>query len=71
MEPRFEKLLSLEEAAELLGIHSESLRRMAVRGEIPALKVGRFWKCRASALDSWVESRLNSCSLSCRKKDTS
>ena len=68
METQFEKLLSEEEAAELLGIHPETLRRMAVRGEVPALKVGRFWKYRASALDSWVSSRLNSCDLSCREK---
>jgi excisionase family DNA binding protein len=68
MEASFEKLLSQEEAAELLGIHSETLRRMAVRGEVPALKVGRFWKYRGSALDSWVSSRLNCSSLSCREK---
>lgn len=54
MEPLFEKLLGQEQAAELLGIHPEMLRRMAVRGEIPALKVGRYWKYRASALEAWV-----------------
>jgi excisionase family DNA binding protein len=68
MEASFEKLLSQNEAAKLLDIHPETLRRMAVRGEVPALKVGRFWKYRASALDSWVSSRLNCPSLSCREK---
>jgi excisionase family DNA binding protein len=68
MEASFEKLLSQEEAAELLGIHSETLRRMAVRGEVPALKVGRFWKYRGSALDAWVSSRLHCSSLSCREE---
>lgn len=71
MEASFERLLSLEEAAELLGIHPETLRRMAVRGEVPALKVGRFWKFRASALDEWVLSRLHYSSLSCRDKGRS
>jgi excisionase family DNA binding protein len=68
MEHGFEKLLSQRDAAELLGIHPETLRRMAVLGEIPALKVGRFWKYRASALDSWVSSRLEYSRLSCREK---
>ena len=68
MEVSFEKLLSHEEAAQLLGIHPETLRRMAVRGEVPALKVGRFWKYRASTLDGWVSERLNCCRLSCREK---
>ena len=68
MEASFEKLLSQEEAAELLGIHPETLRRMAVRGYVPALKVGRFWKYRGSALDAWVASRLKYTGLSCREK---
>lgn len=68
MDTLFEKLLNQEQAAELLGIHPETLRRMAVRGEIPALKVGRYWKYRASALEAWVSSRLNCSRLSCREK---
>ena len=68
MDTLFEKLLNQEEAAELLGIHPETLRRMAVRGEIPALRVGRFWKFRGSALDAWVSSRLKCSGLSCREK---
>lgn len=68
MEKSFEKLRSHEEVAELLGIHPETLRRMAVRGEVPALKVGRFWKYRASALDDWVSEKLNCSRLSCREK---
>ena len=68
MEESFEKLLSQQDAAELLGIHPETLRRMAVRGEIPALKVGRFWKFRVSGLEAFVSSKLNCSSLSCREK---
>jgi excisionase family DNA binding protein len=68
LEQGFEKLLSHEDAAELLDIHPETLRRMAVRDEIPALRVGRFWKYRASALDAWVSSRLKYSGLSCPEK---
>jgi excisionase family DNA binding protein len=68
VETLFEPLLSHKEAAALLAINRETLRRMAVRGEVPALKVGRFWKYRASVLDSWVSSRLRCPGLPCRKK---
>jgi excisionase family DNA binding protein len=68
VETLFEPLLSHKEAAALLDINRETLRRMAVRGEIPAYKVGRFWKYRRSELDAWVKSRLNFPGLSCRQK---
>jgi excisionase family DNA binding protein len=71
MELPFERLLSQQEAADLLGIHPETLRRMSIRGEIPALRVGRFWKYRASTLESWVSSRLNCAGLSCRERSIS
>lgn len=52
---RFEPLLDDERAAEFLGgIHPKTLQRMARRGEIPAYRVGRFWRYRASELDEWL-----------------
>jgi excisionase family DNA binding protein len=53
----FEPLLSHKEAAELLDINRETLRRMAVRGEVPAHKIGRFWKFRRSELDEWLKKK--------------
>jgi hypothetical protein len=37
---------------------------MAQRGEILALKVGKFWRYRATALDAWINSKLQSTPLS-------
>jgi excisionase family DNA binding protein len=68
VETLFEPLLRHKDAAKLLDVGAEKLRQMAVRGEVPALKVGRFWKYRCSALDEWVSSRLNCGGLSCREK---
>jgi excisionase family DNA binding protein len=52
---RFEPLLDDERAAEFLGgIHPKTLQRMARRGEVPAYRVGRFWRYRASELDDWL-----------------
>lgn len=53
--PQFEPLLSDAEAGELLGLHPKTVQRMARRGAIPAIRIGRYWRFRASELDSWVD----------------
>ena len=61
-----EILLTSKEASEVLKIHPKVLERMAKRGEVPALKVGKFWRYRASTLDAWINSRLQSSRQPCR-----
>lgn len=61
-----ERLLTSKEASEVLKIHPKVLERMAKRGEVPALKVGKFWRYRASTLDAWINSRLQSGRQPCR-----
>jgi excisionase family DNA binding protein len=61
-----EALLTSAEAARVLKIHPKVVERMAKRGEIPALKVGKFWRYRASALDAWIETKLKSGCQPCR-----
>ena len=61
-----EPLLDSKQVGQVLGIHPKVLERMAKRGELPALKVGKFWRYRASALDAWINSRLQSGSQACR-----
>jgi excisionase family DNA binding protein len=56
----FEELLDLRQAASLLGMHWKTLEIMARRRRIPALKVGKRWRFRASALNSWLELGINS-----------
>ncbi|HKS96271.1 MAG TPA: helix-turn-helix domain-containing protein, partial [Terriglobia bacterium] len=62
-----EALLTSRQAAQVLKIHPKVLERMAKRGEVPALKVGKFWRYRVSALDAWIDSRLQSGSQACRR----
>jgi len=51
----YEPLLSDERAAQFLGgIHPKTLQRMARNGEVPAYRVGRFWRYRASELNDWL-----------------
>jgi excisionase family DNA binding protein len=63
-----EALLTSNEASRVLKIHPKVLERMAKRGEVPALKVGKFWRYRATALDAWINSRLQSNGQPCRMK---
>ena len=52
----FEPLLDDVQVAELLGgLHRKTVQRMARDGQIPAIRVGRFWRFRASELDHWIQ----------------
>ena len=51
------RLLTLNEAAELLQVSTRTLQRMIHSGEMPALKVGGQWRVRETQLRQWVEKR--------------
>ena len=61
----FEPLIDSATAAELLKVHRKTLERMALRGEVPAHKVGKFWRFRCSELDAWWRSRVQSSRQPC------
>ena len=48
--------ISLEEAAEYLGIKPVTLRAWIKKEQIPAHKIGKLWKFKCSELDEWVNS---------------
>jgi len=57
----FEPLIDSSEAARLLGnIHVKTLQRYARHRNLPGYQIGGHWYFRASELDSWLRSRLNS-----------
>jgi excisionase family DNA binding protein len=56
--PHFERLVDSREAAALLQIHPKTLQRLARKGEIRAMRIGKLWRFRASDLDAWVHLRL-------------
>jgi len=62
----FEPLLDSVHAAPLLGIHPKTLQKMARNDEVPAHRIGRVWRFRASELDGWLRNRVSSKSDSCR-----
>ncbi len=50
------KLLSLKEAAELLGIHYTTMRQYVRKGKFPVVRIGRLLKIEASDLESYIKS---------------
>ena len=48
-------LLTLNSAAARCGLHRERLRKAICAGELPAYRIGAWWRVRASDLESWLE----------------
>jgi excisionase family DNA binding protein len=52
-----ERVLTVHEAAELLGVAASSYYAAARRGEVPAIRVGRRLIVPGAALERWLEGR--------------
>ena len=51
-----EKLaLTIHEAAAFLGVHPQTVRKLARKNDIPSFKVGRSWRFHKDALQQWVD----------------
>ena len=48
--------IGIEEAANYLGVTKETIRNWIKKTDIPANKIGKLWKFKASELDAWVKS---------------
>jgi excisionase family DNA binding protein len=51
------ELLTVKEVGEYLKLSERAVTRMALSGEIPAVKLGRKWRFRRSAIDEWMIGR--------------
>jgi excisionase family DNA binding protein len=50
-----EQLLTLIEVARYLRLEPETVRSLARRQHIPAIKVGRLWRFRPQDVEAWLE----------------
>jgi excisionase family DNA binding protein len=50
----FEPLLDSQQAADLMHVHPETVKRRAHNGEIPGMKFGKVWRFRASGLEAYI-----------------
>lgn len=53
--PTFEPLLDDEQVGTLLGLHPKTVQRFARDGKLPAIRIGKFWRYKASMLSSWID----------------
>ena len=49
-----ERWLSVEEIAEYLGISKDTVYAWINKKNMPAHRIGRFWKFKAKEIDQWV-----------------
>jgi excisionase family DNA binding protein len=56
-EPSADNWISIEEAAEYLGVKPVTIRNwIKKKSNIPAHKIGKLWKFKRSELDDWIKS---------------
>lgn len=48
--------INLEEAANYMGITKDTVRNWIKKTDIPAHKIGKFWRFKRSELDDWIRS---------------
>jgi hypothetical protein len=51
------RLISLPEAAELYGFHSEYLSQLARKGRLKARKIGKMWVTTPLEMEDFIRSR--------------
>ncbi len=54
MTMQHERGLSVEEIAAHLGVNPDTVYKWIERKKLPAHKVGRLWKFKATEVDEWV-----------------
>lgn len=50
-----DRWLSVDDIAEYLGVKRDTIYKWIAEREMPAHKVGRFWKFKKDQVDVWVE----------------
>ena len=52
-----QKLRSVQEVADYLGMHPETIRQMARDGRLPSIKVSNLWRFRSEEIEAWLRQR--------------
>ncbi len=53
-----EPLLDSDEAASIMRIHPKTLQKLARKGIVRGVHVGKLWRFRASEIEHWISSQL-------------
>ena len=55
-----EPLLDSDEAASIMKIHPKTLQKLARKGIVRGVHVGKLWRFRASEIEQWIDRQLAS-----------
>jgi excisionase family DNA binding protein len=53
------QVLTVRDAAQLFGVDEKTVYRLIERDGLPAFKVGRQWRLRASDLEAWIDGQVH------------
>jgi excisionase family DNA binding protein len=56
--PVLERLLDAKSVAAILGVHQNTVLKLARSGNLPGFRLGRYWRFRRSDIADWVTKRL-------------
>ncbi|WP_433973015.1 helix-turn-helix domain-containing protein [Tunturiibacter lichenicola] len=55
-----EPLLDSDEAASIMKIHPKTLQKLARKGIVRGVHIGKLWRFRASEIEEWIDRQLAS-----------
>lgn len=55
-----ERLLDSDEAASIMNVHPKTLQKLARKGIVRGVHVGKLWRFRASTIEEWIQRQLAS-----------
>lgn len=55
-----ERLLDSDEAASIMKCHPKTLQKLARKGIVRGVHVGKLWRFRASVIEEWIQRQLAS-----------
>lgn len=58
--PPPERLLDSDEAASIMKVHPKTLQKLARKGIVRGVHVGKLWRFRASTIEEWIQRQLAS-----------
>jgi excisionase family DNA binding protein len=53
-----ERLLDSDEAAKIMNVHPKTLQKLARRGIVRGLHIGKLWRFRASVIEDWIDRQM-------------
>ena len=64
------EILTVEQVAELLHLHTMTVYRLVKEGKLPGFKVGGRWRFEKNALENWMVDRAQVARLEAESKRT-